>query len=197
MKKFNDIETIWKQQKEQVVPEVTTIINKANKEKKTILKKIIVQVILLLFTVPVVIWVLMTNPFQETTTFLGIAVILFDIIGFSIMRLYQVNLLTKIDFTQTPNMVLHELEKYYNLQKIISSKVMVAYFLLMNLGLGLYFIEVMSPMSPFAIGLSLSVYILWMLFAYFVIGKKQRKKEFDRIDALIEKVKEIEEGYDL
>jgi len=197
MKKFNDIETIWKQQKEQVVPEVTTIINKANKEKKTILKKIIVQVILLLFTVPVVIWVLMTNPFQETTTFLGIAVILFDIIGFSIMRLYQVNLLTKIDFTQTPNMVLHELEKYYNLQKMISSKVMVAYFLLMNLGLGLYFLEVMSPMSPFAIGLSLSVYILWMLFAYFVIGKKQRKKEFDRIDALIEKVKEIEEGYDL
>ncbi len=197
MKKFNDIETIWKQQKEQVVPEVTTIINKANKEKKTILKKIIVQVILLLFTVPVVIWVLMTNPFQEMTTFLGIAVILFDVIGFSIMRLYQVNLLTKIDFTQTPNMVLHELEKYYNLQKIISSKVMVAYFLLMNLGLGLYFIEVMSPMSPFAIGLSLSVYILWMLFAYFVIGKKQRKKEFDRIDALIEKVKEIEEGYDL
>lgn len=197
MKKFNDIETIWKQQKEQVVPELTTIINKANKERKIILKKIIVQVILLLFTVPVVIWVLMTNPFQEMTTFLGIAVILFDIIGFSIMRLYQVNLLTKIDFTQTPNMVLHELEKYYNLQKIISSKVMVAYFLLMNLGLGLYFIEVMSPMSPFAIGLSLSVYILWMLFAYFVIGKKQRKKEFDRIDTLIEKVKEIEEGYDL
>lgn len=197
MKAFNDIETIWKQQKEVVVPEVTVIIEKANKEKKTISKKIILQVILLLITVPVVIWVLVLNPFKETTTFLGIAILLFDIIGFSILRLYQVKWLAKIDFTETPKIVLDQLEKYYSFQKLISSKIMLLYFLLLNLGLGLYFIEVMSPMPTYAVVLSLTVYVAWIVFAYFVIGKKQKKKEFDRIDNIIKNIKEIEGKYDL
>lgn len=196
MKQFNDIEAIWKQQKISTVPDVTAIIEKGNKEKKTLSKKISLQVILLLITVPVVIWVLVTNPFQKTTTFLGIAIVLLAVIGFSIIRLYQVNWLRKIDFTQTPNFVLQQLEKYYSFQKIISSKIMGIYFLLLNLGLGLYFIEVMAPMPTYAVVLSLSVYVIWLLIAYFVIGKKQKQKEFNRIDVLIKKMKEIETAYE-
>lgn len=196
MKQFNDIEAIWKQQKISTVPDVTAIIEKGNKEKKTLSKKISLQVILLLITVPVVIWVLVTNPFQKTTTFLGIAIVLLAVIGFSIIRLYQVNWLRKIDFTQTPNFVLQQLEKYYSFQKLISSKIMGIYFLLLNLGLGLYFIEVMAPMPTYAVVLSLSVYVIWLLIAYFVIGKKQKQKEFNRIDVLIKKMKEIETAYE-
>lgn len=196
MKQFNDIEAIWKQQKISTVPDVTAIIEKGNKEKKTLSKKISLQVILLLITVPVVIWVLVTNPFQKTTTFLGIAIVLLAVIGFSTIRLYQVNWLRKIDFTQTPNFVLQQLEKYYSFQKIISSKIMGIYFLLLNLGLGLYFIEVMAPMPTYAVVLSLSVYVIWLLIAYFVIGKKQKQKEFNRIDVLIKKMKEIETAYE-
>lgn len=193
MKQFNDIEAIWKQQKEAVVPEATVIIDRANKEKKVLSKKIILQVILLLVTVPIIIWVLVANPFQESTTFLGVAIVLIDIIGFSILRLYQVKWLAKIDFTATPKTVVDHLEKYYSFQKVMSSKIIMGYFLLLNLGLGLYFIEVMAPMPTFAIVLSLTVYVAWIAFAYFVLGKKQKKKEFDRINNLIKKMKAIEE----
>lgn len=193
MKQFNDIEAIWKQQKQAVVPDANVIIDKANKEKKVLSKKIILQVILLLITVPVIIWVLVTNPFQESTTFLGVAIVLIDIIGFSILRLYQVNWLAKIDFTAIPKTVVEQLEKYYGFQKVMSSKIIIAYFLLLNLGLGLYFIEVMAPMPTFAIILSLTVYVAWIAFSYFVLGKKQKEKEFDRINNLIKKMKAIEE----
>lgn len=70
------------------------------------------------------------------------------------------------------------------------------YFLLLNLGLGLYFIEVMAPMPTYAVVLSLSVYVIWLLITYFVIGKKQKQKEFNRIDVLIKKMKEIETAYE-
>lgn len=193
MKQFNAIEAIWKQQKEAVVPDATVIIDKANKEKKVLSKKIILQVILLLITVPVIIWVLVTNPFQESTTFLGVAIVLIDIIGFSILRLYQVNWLTKIDFTAIPKTVVDQLEKYYSFQKVMSSKIITGYFLLLNLGLGLYFIEVMAPMPTYAIVLSLTVYVAWIAFSYFVLGKKQKEKEFERINNLIKKMKAIEE----
>lgn len=193
MKQFNDIEAIWKQQKEAVVPDANVILDKANKEKKVLSKKIILQVILLLITVPVIIWVLVTNPFQESTTFLGVAIVLLDIIGFSILRLYQVNWLAKIDFTAIPKSVVDQLEKYYGFQKVMSSKIIMGYFLLLNLGLGLYFIEVMAPMPTFAIVLSLTVYVAWIAFSYFVLGKKQKEKEFDRINNLIKKMKAIEE----
>jgi hypothetical protein len=196
MKAFNDIETIWKQQKEKVVPDVTVIIEKANQEKKAMAKKIILQVILLLITVPVVVWVLATNPFKERTTFLGVAMLLIDIIGFAGLRLYQVRWLSKIDFTEAPKLVLEQLEKYYSFEKVVNSKIMAAYFILLNVGLGLYFIEVMKPMPTYAIILSLSVYVGWIAFAFFVIGKKQKAKEYNRIDQLINKMKTIEAGYE-
>lgn len=195
MKTFNEIEALWKQQKEVVVPDSTIIIEKANKDRKTMTKKIMLQVILLLVTVPVILWVLLANPFKETTTFLGIAIVLFDIIGFSVLRLYQVNKLAKIDFTATPKIVLSQLEKYYNFNKLLSSKIMIGYFLLLNIGLGLYFVEVMSPLPTYVIILSLTIYVAWIVFAYFVIGKKQKKKEFERIDNLITKMQTIEKEF--
>lgn len=196
MKAFNDIENIWKQQKEAVVPEVTVIIEKVNQEKKSIAKKIIIQVILLLITVPIIIWVLVANPFKETSTFVGIVIVLFDLIGFAVLRIYQVNKLAKINFTETPKTVLHQLGTYYDFHKFLSSKIITCYFLLLNLGLGLYFIEVMRPMPTYAIILSFTVYTGWIAFAYFVIGKKQKIKEFEIIDILIKKMKTIEGEYE-
>lgn len=193
MKPFNDIESIWKQQKENSVPDVAHIITKAKKEQKIIVNKIIFQVLSLLVTVPVIIWVLVANPFQKSTTFIGVAIVLFDIIGFSILRLYQMNQMRKINFTATPKLVLEQLEKYFVFQQLLSTKIMFVYFLLLNLGLGLYFIEVMTPMPLVAIVISLSVYVGWLLFAYFVIGKKQKRKENERIQVLIENAKALDQ----
>lgn len=193
MKPFNDIESIWKQQKENSVPDVALIITKAKKEQKIIVNKIIFQVLSLLVTVPVILWVLVANPFQKSTTFIGVAIVLFDIIGFSILRLYQMYQMKKIHFTAAPKQVLDQLEHYFVFQQLLSTKIMFVYFLLLNLGLGLYFIEVMALMPIFAVVISLSVYIGWLLFAYFVIGKKQKRKENERIQVLLENAKALDQ----
>lgn len=192
MKPFNDIENIWKQQKEKTVPNVTLIIEKAEKQKKVIVNKISIQVLFILITVPVLIWVVVANPFQKTTTFLGIAILLFDIIGFSFLRLYQMKQLIKINFTAVPKQVLEQLEKYLVFQQLLSTKIMFVYFILLILGLGLYFIEVMTPMPVVGIVISLTVCLGWLLFAYFVIGKKEKIKERARIQNLIDNAKALD-----
>lgn len=105
------------------------------------------------------------------------------------------NQIRKINFTATPKLILEQLEKYFVFQQLLSTKIMLVYFLLLNLGLGLYFIEVMTPMLLFAIVISFSVYVGGLLFAYFVMGKKQKRKENAGIQALIENAKALDQVF--
>lgn len=196
MREFDNLKTIWDKQKDTLVPEASQIIYKAKKEKKSIGKKIIVQVITLVLSMIVIMYVVYTINFRMATTFAGIVLLLMTIFLFSGIRMYQVFQLSKIDLTQSPKIVLHQLNRYYTFDKFVKTKCMISYFVFLNIGMGLYFIEVMKPMSLLLKSVSLILYIAWMLFAYFVIGRKQLKKDNDKIESVIKNIKNLEQNYE-
>lgn len=196
MKEFDNLKEIWNQQKESAVPDVSQIISKAKKEKKSMGNKIILQVGILLFTIAALIMVVSKIDFKMITTFIGIGLMLTTIFIFSLIRLYQAYKLKSIDLTESPKQVLLKLEQFYAFQQLVSTKCMLAYFILLNVAFGLYFIEVMAPMSTLMKTISLLIYIAWMLFAYFILGKKQTQKEYDKTQSLIDGIKKIENEYE-
>jgi len=195
MKEFDNLQEIWKQQKQNPLPDVSVIIAKANKEKQTVTSKMLFQIITLVGSMIGVVWVVTSVDFQMITTFIGIALMLLCIFGFSGIRLYQMITLKRIDLTQAPSQTLVELEKFYAFQQFVGTKITLAYFIILNIGLGFYFIEVMQPMSTLMKTLFLIAYVAWMLIAYFYIGKKQKAKEFNRIQSIIDAIKEMERSY--
>lgn len=158
--------------------------------------KIIIQVAILLSTIVAMIWVVAMIDFKMITTFIGVGLMMITIFFFSLIRLYQVYKLKNIDLTESPKKVLFQLEKFYAFQQFVSVKCTLAYFILLNVGFGFYFIEVTQPMSTMMKIIVLIVYLAWMLIAYFIIGKKQKQKEFSKIKTLINSIKKIETEYE-
>ncbi|SHJ11791.1 hypothetical protein [Flavobacterium terrae] len=196
MKDFDNIMDVWKQQKEVKIPEAGAIIQKAKKERNSFTNKIILQATILLLTVVVLIWVGTAINFKMITTYIGLGLMFLCVFGFSMIRLYQMSKIKKIDFTQKPSLTLIELEKTYKFQQFVSNKVGLMYFILLNLAFVFYFIEVMQPMSLQLKSIVITAYISWMLFAYFYLGKKEKKKENERIQKMIDSIKEMEANYE-
>ncbi|CAM3581377.1 hypothetical protein [Flavobacterium saliperosum] len=196
MKEFDTLQELWKQQKQNPLPDVTIIITKAKKEKQSMANKIIIQVATLLLAVVAIIMVVAAIDFKMATTYIGVGLMFLTIIAFSAIRLYQMYRLRNIDLTQNPKEVLSELETFYAFQQFVNTKCTLAYFILLNIAFGFYFIEVMQPMSTMTKAIVLAVYIAWMLIAYFYLGKKQKEKEHARTKTIIDSIKKIEKEYE-
>jgi uncharacterized membrane protein YecN with MAPEG domain len=195
MKEFDNLKEIWNQQKESIVPDVSQIISKAKKEKRSMGNKILIQVAILLLSVIAIAWVGAVIDFKMATTYIGIMMMFAIILIFSSIRLYQVYKLKNIDLTQSPTKTLLELEKFYAFQQFVNTKCTLAYFILLNLAFVFYFIEVMQPLSMMIKIIVLIVYTAWMLIAYFILGKKQKQKEYDKTQSIIDSIKKIETEY--
>ena len=68
MKEFDNLKAIWDQQNQQVIPDVSHIIDKAEKEKNSIRNKIIIQVLALSIAMIVMCVVLCMINFKMTIT---------------------------------------------------------------------------------------------------------------------------------
>lgn len=196
MKDFNDIQNLWKQQETKPLPDVTRIIANAKKDKQHFTNKIILQTIILVLTLPCLVRIGNIIDFKKTTSYIGLTLMFCCVFIFSAIRLYQIIRLKKMDVTEEPQINLQKLEQYYSFQKVVSTKITAAYFIVMNIAFGLYFIEVMAPMSALLKTIVLIVYVAWMLFAFFYLGKKQKAKEYARIQRLIDTIKEMESNYE-
>ncbi|MFC4818063.1 MULTISPECIES: hypothetical protein [unclassified Flavobacterium] len=196
MKDFDNLKDLWKQQEETKLPDVFEIIKKIKKERTFYTNKLLFQVAILAITMIALVWIGSSIDFKKTTTYIGLGLMLLCIAAFSAVRLYQMITLKRIDLTQKPSATLKQLDEYFSFQQIVSTKITLAYFIVLNIAFVFYFIEVMHPMSFQLKTICLTTYIAWMLFAYFYLGKKQKKKENDRIQKIIDSIKELESGYD-
>lgn len=196
MKDFDKLMDVWKQQSEVEVPDAESIILKAKKERTDFTNKIIFQVIALSLTLVVLVWVGNIVKFKMVTSYIGLGLMFLCVFGFSVIRVFQMIELKKINFTQKPSLTLLDLEKAYKFQQFVSNKVGLLYFIFLNLAFVFYFIEVLQPMRLPIKSLVLGAYVSWMLFGYFYLGKKQKKKENERIQKMIDSIKEMEENYE-
>jgi hypothetical protein len=196
MKAFDNLKEIWQQQSTGALPDVTVIINKAKKEQQSMTRKIGIQVIILMLTVIFLAWLVSSFPFKMTTTFMGIGLMFASIFGYSALRLLMVRKLQKTDLTASPQIALQQIREFYNFQQKVNTMYTLIYYIVMNIAFGLYAIEVADPLSIASKIIFLTLYVVWMLIAYFIIGKRQIRKEHAKTESIITALKEIEANYD-
>lgn len=189
---FEVFQNLWKQQATNAIPDANRIVDKAKTTRSKMTRQILLQVLSLVASSAVIVWVYLAIDFKVITTFIGISCLVATILIYCGIRLYQGYQLQKIDFLATPNEVLPALENYYKFQQTVMTKYTVLYFILINVGMLLYFIEVIAPMVLWGKILVFVVYFSWMFYAYFVLGKKQKQKENAKIADMIQAIKEIE-----
>lgn len=97
-----------------------------------------------------------------------------------------------IDDTVEPAVHLHQWEAYYDLRKKQNRWNMPVYYVLLNVAMAIYMIEIFTGRPIVNVLIFIAVYMAWMLFAYFYLGRKNLRKEDRRLQTIINDLKSIE-----
>lgn len=195
MNNFNDIETIWRSATplrfSGMLPE--DIIYKAEKTSREVRNKILRQVTALLLAVPLAVYILFTVPFDYSSSYAGIALMLVCILAFSYVRLRQVLFLKQLDFSQPPAKLLLKFERFYTRQQWIHTKGAIMYSIIVNLAFALYFYETvyMAPLPAHIKWIILAGYCIWMFGITYWIGKKSVHREMNKTKSVIAQLKRL------
>lgn len=195
MKAFDNLKEIWQQQNTSALPDVTVIINKAKKEQQSMTRKIRIQVLILLLTIVFIAWLVSNIDFKMLSTYMGIGLIFASIAGYSVLRLIMVHKLQKTDLTASPQIAMVAIKQFYSFQQKVNTTYTQLYYIIMNIAFGLYAYEIIQPLSTKTKVIILIIYITWMLIAYFIIGKRQIRKEHAKTESIMAALTEIETNY--
>ncbi len=102
------------------------------------------------------------------------------------------NKLKAIDETETPAVHLQQWEQYYEMRKQQNKWNMPLYYILLNVAMGIYVLEIFTGRPVVIVTIFIAVYAAWMLFAYFYLGKRNIAKEEKRLNGIISDLKTIE-----
>lgn len=97
-----------------------------------------------------------------------------------------------IDDTVEPTAHLHQWEAYYDLRKKQNRWNMPVYYILLNIAMAIYTVEIFTGRPVVNVLLFIAVYVAWMLFAYFYLGRKNIRREDNRLQTIINDLKSIE-----
>ncbi|WP_242920560.1 hypothetical protein [Pontibacter liquoris] len=107
------------------------------------------------------------------------------------IKFYTFRKIKQIDQTAPPKQHLSQWEAYYAYRHRLLKWNKPLYFILLNMALGLYFLEVLGNASTQFQLISCTVYTCWMLFAYFFMGKRVIKRENQRIQSIIAELRHL------
>lgn len=100
--------------------------------------------------------------------------------------------ISNINETAAPAAHLQQWETYYDLRKKQNKWNMPLYYILLNIAMGIYLVEIFTGRPLVNVSIFIGVYIAWMLFAYFYLGKRNMRKEDERLNSIVNDLKGIE-----
>jgi hypothetical protein len=97
----------------------------------------------------------------------------------------------RIDDTVEPSAHLQQWEAYYDLRKKQNRWNMPVYYVLLNVAMAIYMVEIFTGRPIVNVLIFIGVYAAWMLFAYFYLGRKNIRREDNRLQGIIDELRGI------
>jgi hypothetical protein len=193
MEDFDAWKEIWQRPVKPVLS-LGEILKNAKTNKNALLKSRLIGAVTLFVTSILIGYAALSKmfDFESELTYwgMGVAAIVPLLQGIFLLLLYKK--LHALHITDTPSAHLKQWEEYYEFNKRVTKINGPLYFVLLNIGMGMYSLELLSRMSLSMKCWVIGVYVAWMLFAYFYLGKKTIKKESDRMAEIINSLKIVE-----
>jgi hypothetical protein len=194
MKDFDAIKDLWQQSNpaEQKTTDLQAITRQAKDTKAKLMRPLLISSIILFITPFYLIWVVYFSGvhFNWVTTHISLALMCSMIWLQSILTFFTLNKLRAIDDTALPELHLQKWEAYYAFRKNQLKWNMPLYFTVLTVTMGLYFVELIQNWPIGYILLLLIGFIAWMIYSYFVWGKRIMQKEENRLTDIIDTLKQ-------
>ena len=191
MSDFNEIAKLWQNAPAPGAEDISILMKGIRKKRKQLAMRGFFGLISLLFTAIFIAWIGIEYDAKFITTRIGVVITLIAVIGgmgFSSQALKYI--LWPLD-NATDNMAyLAKMKEYQHKQYYMQTTGMMAYFIVLSIGMALYMYEFTHANLPFmliAYGLTFG----WILFAWVYIRPRQTRIEREKLNTIIEQLERV------
>ena len=197
MQDFDSLKNVWQQSAgtDEAKPDLTTIINNTTTSKMKLQKPQLHGAIFLTLTAVFIACLAIFGNlhFTHWYTYGGMVLICIVCLVQAAFMYVTYKKIKSIDDTVEPAAHLRQWETYYGLRKKQNKWNMPLYYVLLNIAMAIYMVEIFTGRPVINVLIFITVYAAWMLFAYFYLGRKNIKREDSRLQKIINELKGIEE----
>lgn len=133
--------------------------------------------------------------FNSWLTYVGILIVMSTVLIYGILMYRDYQLIASHDPTIEVNIYLEKLKKYQTSNLRISELMYYVYTVLLTLGLSLFLIEILKPVSVL---IEITAYTLlfgWILYVTFYWRKRIIKTEQEKISGIIERLQRLKSQF--
>ena len=187
MQNFEELKNMWQQSGSgNELPDAKAVLAKVEALRKKMIRKNILLIITLAFTFAFITWIGFHYDFELQSTRVGIVITLIAIVAGIIFNTKLARLLLKQnDPTLSNSEYLQQMIAFRNSLRMVQTKGITLYFILLTTGLILYMYEFASRDLTFGISVY-SITLGWMAFNWFYLRKRAIRKQEREISAQIE-----------
>lgn len=183
--------SIWKKQNTGQPPSTEELLKKLKQFKNRNLRKIIFTNLMLIFTCIIIIMIWFNYQTELLTTKIGIILVILAMVIYLIPYNNLFVYFYKINQAQSNNEYLQALYKINHQQKLLQTKTLSIYFILLSSGICLYMIEYTVQMGMVTGIIAYTSALIWIAFCWFYIRKKTIEKQQRKVNELISKFQDI------
>lgn len=196
MQDFDALKNMWQQPStekvDKTLPPLKRVNHSAGLKMKLLREQLIGAIMLVITAILISLMALYGNfNFVHWYTYAAMVLVCFICLVQAAILLATYRKIKHIDDTVVPAIHLQHWEAYYAFRKKQIRWNMPVYYILLNIALGIYFVEVLGGMPIFNVVILLAIYFGWMFFAWFYLGKKKMKQEDARLQKIMDELRGI------
>ncbi|MBB5286771.1 hypothetical protein HNQ92_004932 [Rhabdobacter roseus] len=194
MEEFEDFKRLWQQPTPP--PPVLDVarLKKANQSAQRKLERTqLWSAVALILTTGWVAGVGFMSDFKSSLTYVATGLLALIPLGQGLINLSVYRRLRRLDVAAPAAEHLRQWEAYYQFRRRLVRYNGPLYTLALSAALGLYYLEFLPYFSLVYKIVLCSVTLGWILFAYFVLGRRTLRKEYARLEEIMDNLKKLQQ----
>lgn len=196
MKDFNELKQLWHVQQEYDGVSYDAILNTVKQTKNKYTTKLLSHVISIAVVVLITFYIFISFRFHTWTTLLSMFIVITCLIYYMVIQIKDYRSIHNSErLLSEPSAYIAYLQTYKQHRYHLNTRNYSVYTICLSVALALYLIEMSFYVSAFALTVFVVAATIWFLICYFVLMKVYIKKESERLEELITKLKKLESQF--
>ncbi|MFC6100604.1 hypothetical protein [Olivibacter domesticus] len=196
MKDFNELKQLWHVQQENEGVSYDAILSTIRHTKNKYTSKLLTHVISIIIIVLMTLYIFVTVPFYTWTTQLSMFIVIICLIYYMIVQIKDYQAINKSEnLLNKPEEYISYLTIYKHHRYKLNTRNYKIYTICLSIAIGLYLIEMSFYVSAIALAIFAVATIAWFLICYFILMKVYIKKESEKLEELIGKLKNLKDQF--
>ncbi|GAA4788058.1 hypothetical protein GCM10023231_15280 [Olivibacter ginsenosidimutans] len=196
MKDFNELKQLWHVQQEHDGVSYNAIRNTIKQTKNKYTAKLLSHVISVAVIVLITFYIFITIPFYTWTTQLSMLIVLICLVYYMLIQIKDYRAIHNSEnLLNKPEVYISYLQAYKKHRYKLNTQNYTVYTVCLSVAFALYLIEMSFYVSRMTLIIFVVATVIWFLICYFVLMKVYIRKESEKLQELINKLKDLKDQF--